>query len=668
MSVRAAPRAQPVAFQAAGPPPPTGARLAEVLAAGERHADATGTNDGDRWKAAGNAAKMAAKMTAPTAPAAKPKSWLERKKDEMMKGASEMGAKMQENAKAYGEQKAKDVKAWNDNRMDDAAALKDLREQTALAVQLRKKFGPDGPSYKEAASKAKTAYKNYRETYWMQTREGKYAAPLDKACLKAAYEKYEREVSYNDTRSKLTDPRGVPETISAGFDDDGELLAAEMEAAGTALCCEEEEEDDVAGMLYKFLNPGFGGADLSGPLKELAVLVRAWKAKEAKEGADAAKNSDEYVKALGKYKDIWRMTYGKDTENGERLLDEWYRKRARRLNWKGYSPMSIDAPYGFQSEGYDDELDAADVDTGEAMYNGFLPTYVRRAGYFLSPARQKKHDEIVRELLELREKYRAGEHQHYKRIKTLLWNYRDLHYLPQPKDGHPSVDTPDTRAKSFLNPYGWIEAGFEPGIDQEEVGCGWSAARGMQYPCAMVFTMIGADGVTRLYCASGKPPSAYDNASQLRPLSSFNSELREMLEELSGMWPGSPRYTNYVLVPAGQSEPEPEPKPTTKLRIPISELETPDGAAKLTQYVMDWLKQMNVKINEDEKTNTELNGVTTRRGAVGVPINAGRRSRFKDTADATRVAKQLQAAFRARRNARAREGAGAAAAARAGQQ
>lgn len=428
MSVRQAPRAQTRQPEEFWEPVPTaaggGARLAQVLAAGERRADATGTKAAERWQAAGNKVKMAAKMTPPAAPAAKPPSWLEK-----------MGAKVQENAVAYRDQKAADFKKWKQDWKDEADALKDLRESTVLAAKALQKFGRKS-AYYEVADEAFEKYKTYRQLYWLKTREGKAHAevPLSDAVLKELYRKYEREVYWNETRNKYKDPMGVPETIACGFDDDDALLAAEMEAAGTALCCEEEDAD---------------------------------------------------------------------------------------------------------------------------------------------------------------------------------------------------------------------------------VGCGWDAVRRMRYPCAMVFTMIGADGVTRLYCASTKPPSAYDNASQLHSLSHFSSELHEMLEEIAGMWPNAPSYTNYVLVPAGQSEPEPEPKPPTQLRIPISELEGEGGAEKLTAHVMNWLKQLNVKVNEDKKTNEGVDAVTTRRGAVGVPINAGRMRKFKDTADADRVARQLQAAFRARRAARAQARVGA---------
>ena len=557
MSVRDAPRGQPdyaAAFRAAGPPPPTGARLAEVLAAGERHADATAApGDGVKnWRKYGSAAMLAAaageRERAAKAAAAPPKvaekKWYEKAKDA---------------AGEYAGAKKKEFDSWRADEATRKQALNELRSSALSAGYVRRALG-EGDCYRDAAAKARHLYFEYRTAYIlgeMKVKEAKKnTLKEDSDALKELYEKYEAAVIRNTDptdEEKAKKPfGGYNETVSCGFDDDDALLAAEMEAAGTALCCDAD----------------------------------------------------------------------------------------------------------------------ADVDTGDALYNGFLPTPVRRAGYMLDPYRRGQHDNIVRELLELKERYQAGEHEVYDRVKTLLRNYRNLHYLPQPKDQHPSTDTQDTRAKSFLNPFGWIEAGFEPGIDQEEVGCGWSAIRGMQYPCAMVFTMIGADGVTRLYCASGKPPSAYDNASQLRPLSNFNSELREMLDEIAGMWPGAPRYTNYVLVPAGQSEPEPEPEPepsmTTQLRIPISELEGEGGAEKLTGYVMNWLKQMNVKINDDETTNTELNDVTTRRGAVGVPINAGRARKFKDTEDVTRVARQLQAAFRARRDARTRASAGAAAAARAG--
>lgn len=583
MSVRQAPPRAPLLQQRQRPevfwePAPNveggEARLAAVLAAGRRHAEATG-GPGDGMKNLQNAANkvMAAQKLAKAAPKTEPvqpvqpKGFLQRQAEKAGKAIAENATKAgdaakakareaavaaQKSASAYIEEKKQDIIKANKWREADANALKDLRKKTARAAAVLREEGSDEQkkkAYEPLAELALEAYRHYRKTYWAKTREGIQHANVNITddVLKALYKKYEREVAYNDTRGWVADPRGAPETISCGFDDDDALLAAEMEAAGTALCCDEDEDD-----------------------------------------------------------------------------------------------------------------------TGDALVNGFLPAWMRRMG--LDDKRKQTHDEIVNELLALKKQYKADKKSvNLEDVKSLLSRYRRLHNLPRVSNQHGNTDDANIRAQSFLNPFGTIRSGFEPGIDQEEVGCGWSAMRGMQYPCAMVFTMIGHDGVTRLYCASGKPPSAYDNASQLRPLSDFNSELREMLEELSGMWPGSPSYTNYVLVPAGQSEPEPEPEPatTTQLRIPISELEGEGGAEKLTEYVMNWLKQMNVKINEDKTTNTELNKVTTRRGAVGVPINAGRGSRFRDTEDTNRVARQLQAAFRARRDRRAREAAAAAAQARA---
>ena len=38
---------------------------------------------------------------------------------------------------------------------------------------------------------------------------------------------------------------------------------------------------------------------------------------------------------------------------------------------------------------------------------------------------------------------------------------------------------------------------------------------------------------------------------------------------------------------------------------------------------MDWLKKLNVKVNDDDKTNTELNGVAAGRAAAA-PYNLGK--------------------------------------------
>jgi len=582
MSVRDAPRGShhAAAFRASGPPP-TGARLAAVLAAGERHADATAApGDGARnWRKLGRAAMMAkndnkggsgggsggapslsqAKIDEETAritgrrrnsepapaPAAKPKSWLGAMVDDVgakvQKGASEMGAKAQANAKAYTDRKKEEIKDWNKWREDDAKALKDLRKKTARAAEVRQEEGnleQKAAAYEPLAKLAMEAYGKYRKTYWEKTREGRQHAdvPITDDVLKALYEKYEREVAYNDTRSKFTDPRGAPETISCGFDDDDALLAAEMEAAGTALCCEEGEGDETSGVMSM-------------------------------------------VKGL-------RLKSNEDKTAHANIMATLKDARAQ-----------------YKAKGHGNEFKDGAID----------------------------------------------------KAVTALGQYRRLHGLKAAKDD----DDARARAIKYLSSMtGWISESFEPGIDQEEIGCGWDAMRGMQYPCGMVFAMVGADGVTRLYCASGRPPTDYDNSRGLEPLSHVSAELRKMLEDIAGMWPSAPPYSRYVLVPQGQSEPAPAPAPepstTTEVRIPISDLEAPGGAAKLTQYVMDWLKKLNVKINEDDKTNTELNGVAAGRAAAA-PYNLGKGG-FKATVNAQRVARnyrdklrQLAAAKKAQR-------------------
>jgi hypothetical protein len=551
MSIRQAPPRAPQLQQRQRPeefwePVPTaaggggGARLAAVLAAGERHADATGTKAGDRWKAAGNAARMAA-MSAPTAPDAAPtveskvaeKKWYEKAKDA---------------AGEYAGEKKKEFDKWRADEATRKKELNELRSSALSAGYVRRALGGEGDCYNEAAKKARNLYHAYRQKYIVSEMKVKDAESktfeADSKELKKLYEQYEAAVIKNtnptDEDKKNRPMRGYNETIARGFEDGGALLAAEMEAAGTALCCD-EDEDDTGGYSLKALFMPSGNDGASNAASGKAAAKKA-SMKALIEEAKKYKGGDVSDELLRRFKAAYKAIKGSelndntvDQAQAKAAFQKWFSSRVWRIkNMKSYyNVATIDAAYGFEAEVDEDEVQAG------------------------------------------------------------------------------------------------LEALMSLSEEDVETGCGWDAMRGMTYPCGMVFAMVGADGATRLYCASGRPPSDYDNASGLKPLSHISSELHEMLEKIAHMWPSAPRYTNYVLVPQGQSEPapapapEPEPPTTTRLKIPISDLEAPGGAEKLTQYVMDWLKKLNVKVNEDDKTNAQLDGVAEGRAAAA-PYNLGK--------------------------------------------